>query len=87
MRDTVICRHSGIREEVTRQKKGRETMDYIKVVAELREYLADLDAAISSVRRLEDNCVRRGRRPALAAAKRSTRRRKVHSLPQSQTRH
>jgi hypothetical protein len=61
-------------------------MDYMKVVAELREYLADLDAAILSVRRLESSG-RRGRPPALDAAKRSTRRRKAHSVSQAQTRH
>jgi len=51
----------------------------------LREYLADLDAAISSVTRLKDNTGRRGRPPVVDAVKRSAQRRKVHSLPQAQT--
>ena len=62
-------------------------MDYRKVVAELREYLADLDAAILSIRRLENNSGKRGRPVALEAVKRSARRRKVRSVSQVQTRH
>jgi len=62
-------------------------MDYIKVVAELREYLADLDAAIVSVRRLQDSSLQRGRPPAwLDAAKRSTRRRRTRLTPLAGTR-
>jgi len=59
-------------------------MDYRKVVAELREYLADLDAAILSIRRLENNSGKRGQPVAPETSKRSARRRKVRSLSQVQ---
>jgi hypothetical protein len=62
-------------------------MDYLKVVAELREYLADLDDAILSIRRLENNTGRRGRPVALDAAKRPTRRGKQHSVSPTLARH
>lgn len=58
-------------------------MDYRKVVAELREYLADLDAAILSIRRLENNSARRRRPVARDAAKRSVRRNKIHTVSQT----
>ena len=62
-------------------------MDYRKVVEELRDYLADLDAAILSIRRLENDSVRRGRPVARDAAKRSTRRGRLRSVSQAPTRH
>jgi hypothetical protein len=61
-------------------------MDYRRVVEELRGYLADVDAAILSIRRLENTSARRGPPVARDAAKRSARRRKVRSVSQAQTR-
>jgi len=60
-------------------------MDYLKVLADLREYLARLDAAIGALERLQDTNRVRGRPTAwFRDSKCDARTRKARAKPRSQ---
>ena len=60
-------------------------MDYRKVVEELREYRAELDAAIEAVERLQPDRPHRGRPPAWPHATKRPREGKLRTLREGTT--